>query len=370
MILYLTFNDLPSGIYSSQVIDVVKFMQTEMKQNVELAAFISIRNYSKNKKKILAELPNAIVMPMFPGVHRWRLNTGRLKKLCRKKNVRMIIGRSVLPTQLALRSGVEKVIYDGRGAINAEWNEYKVVRNKKLLEDIPDLERSSVLDAAFRIAVSEKLIQLWKKEYQYNSDQHVIIPCTLNIAFENVPFNEKTIADARLKLGFRKDDIAFVYSGSLAGWQSFQLLIDFMRPQLQRPNAKLLLLSSEDENVLKLKNEFPGKVVHKKVGSRLVPNYLIAADYGLLIREKSVTNQVASPVKFAEYLACGLKVIISDQLGDCTEFVNKNNLGHIYTEFAEPAKLSLSQKQTIRLLALSHFTKKKFLAHFEKILSK
>jgi hypothetical protein len=369
MILYLTYNDLPSGIYSSQVIDVVKFMRTEMKQPVQLMAFISIRGFTKNKKKIVDEIPDAIVLRMFPGVHRWRLNTARLKKICKKNNIGTIIGRSVIATKMAQLAKVNKVVYDGRGAIDAEWNEYSVVSNSKLLNEIPTMEKEVINDSDFRIAVSQQLAEHWRQKYNYGTNDHVVIPCTLNLVFENVPFNERSIADARLKLGLKADDIVFGYAGSLAGWQSFQLLYHFIKPFLSLPDCKIIFLSSVDENIERLKAEFPGKVICKKVGARQVPHYLIACDYGLLIREQSVTNKVASPVKFAEYLSCGLKVIISDQLGDYSELVKKNNFGHLYNEFREPVRLSISQKQTLRLMALSMFSKNKFITQYKKVLS-
>jgi hypothetical protein len=35
------------------------------------------------------------------------------------------------------------------------------------------------------------------------------------------------------------------------------------------------------------------------------------------------TNKIASPVKFAEYLTCGLNIIISNNLGVYTDFTLK-----------------------------------------------
>jgi hypothetical protein len=63
-----------------------------------------------------------------------------------------------------------------------------------------------------------------------------------------------------------------------------------------------------------------------------VKDYLSISDYGILIREYSVTNKVASPTKFAEYLNAGLKVIISPEIGDFSAMVDKYNLGYVYHE--------------------------------------
>lgn len=370
MILYLTYNDLPSGIYSSQVIDVVKFINNELKTEIKLVAFISLRGFSDNKKKILNELPDAIVAPMFPGVKRWRLNIFKLKRICRTLNPEMIIGRSILATNLALKTKVKNIVYDGRGAIAIEWKEYGVINNPRMLQESSELEKTAILQSDCRISVSEQLISYWKKEYNYQNDKHVVIPCTLNRSFETVKISEESITHSRKKLGINKEDIVFVYSGSLAGWQSFDILYKFIQPILKNSsNNKLVFLSSLDKHITELENEFPGKIICKKVSPSEVPELLIAGDYGLLIREESITNLVASPVKYAEYLACGLKVVISNQLGDYTNFTKKNNLGVLYTDFTTPEKISLQQKQTIKLMALTHFTKKSYLKMYEKVIN-
>jgi len=370
VIFYLTFNDAPSGIFSSQVIDVVKFLSTELKAKTTLIAFISIRNFFANRKKIISELPDSLVLPMIPGVGRWKYNLPALKVVCAIKKPSAIIGRSVLATNLAMETNVPKIVYDGRGAIAAEWSEYNVVNHKKLQEEIFHLEKKAVLNSSYRIAVSNELVKYWEKEFNYTQRSHSVIPCTLNKVFEELLFTEDSISTYRSRLSLHQEDIIFVYSGSIAGWQSFNLLYDFVKPVLSRGKKnKLLFLSDKDENILKLENEFANQIICKKVKPSEVPSYLAAADYGLLIREKSVTNKVASPVKFAEYLACGLKVIISDELGDYTDFVIKNNCGYRYQEFTEAKTITLSQKQTIRLLALRFFTKKTYTAAYQQVIS-
>ena len=55
-----------------------------------------------------------------------------------------------------------------------------------------------------------------------------------------------------------------------------------------------------------------------------INDYLNAADFGLLLREDTPTNNVASPTKFAEYLMAGLPTLISQGVGDLSEFVEQN----------------------------------------------
>ena len=58
-----------------------------------------------------------------------------------------------------------------------------------------------------------------------------------------------------------------------------------------------------------------------------INDYLCAADIGLLFRENTPTNNVASPTKFAEYVMAGLPIIISKAVGDFSAFVKKYKIG-------------------------------------------
>ena len=59
----------------------------------------------------------------------------------------------------------------------------------------------------------------------------------------------------------------------------------------------------------------------------LMPAYLAAADLGLLFREKHLLNKIASPGKFAEYVMCGLPVMMTDEIGDYSEIMKTQELG-------------------------------------------
>lgn len=365
---------MPSGIFSSQVIDVVKFLNSDLNGNTKLVSFISLRNFFSNRKKIKLELPDALVLPMFPGFHRWRFNIFLLWIISLIYRPHCIIGRSVLATHLGLLlrkiKTVKTVIYDGRGAIESEWKEYKVVTNDSLLAAIHDLEKLAVLNSDYRIAVSLALVNFWKENFSYNKQDHVVIPCTLNKVFENVAVNPQSIQFSRDQIGLNKDDVLFVYSGSVAGWQSFKLLYNFMKPILKQDlNIKLLFLSAMDSNISKLKDEFREQIICKKVNPKEVPDFLLAADYGLLIREETTTNLVASPVKFAEYLACGLQVIISNKLGDYSMFVTEKNCGELLERFVGASRVSLDKKNKNSELALSKFTKNNFIKEYTQVLN-
>lgn len=370
MIIYLTFNDTPSGIYSSQVIDVVKFFRAELKQSIKLVAFISLRGFFKNRKKIKQEMTDALVVPMYPGIANWRVNKYFLSLLLRWFKVDKVIGRSVIATNLAMLSKAKKVIYDGRGAIGAEWREYSVVTHPTMLNEIDELESNAVINSHYRIAVSQQLVNYWHNHFNYKQENHVVIPCTINKQFEDLEISEKNVIQQRNKLGYQSDDIVMVYSGSVAAWQSFELILNFATKTLHgNPKLKFLFLSDINTHVSELIKAFPNRVSCFKVAVHQVPQILMACDYGLLIREDSVTNQVASPVKFAEYLACGLKVIISPKLGDFSDFVLSEQLGVFYNSITKLKKPEILEKTSIQNLAIKKFSKHAFLKHYQSLVN-
>ena len=70
----------------------------------------------------------------------------------------------------------------------------------------------------------------------------------------------------------------------------------------QNKQVKLLLLTKEVDEVNTLMKEYPNRIVCKWCSNEEVIQMITMGDYGLIIRENSITNYVASPVKFAEYL--------------------------------------------------------------------
>ncbi|HSY76550.1 MAG TPA: glycosyl transferase, partial [Bacteroidia bacterium] len=160
-----------------------------------------------------------------------------------------------------------------------------------------------------------------------------------------------------------------VYSGSSAGWQSFKMLDEVISKAFaQNPSLKLLMLSKTGTEKT-LSGKFPGRIMQKWLGEDEVQIYLQAADYGLLVREKSATNEVSSPVKFAEYLAAGLPVIISEHIGDYSQFVEEKNCGILVNkiEWSNLKRSSVEDKQRIQSIAESYFRKKVYTEQYRKL---
>ena len=342
----------------------------------EKNSFLFLSFSTKQKKQIKSSYSNALVLPMFPKVRFWKVNTILLFFVCLLTGNKKIWARGPFACNMAIsikKIGLlKKVLFDARGAYLAELTEYNVAQDEIVKKAIPSIEKNALFKSDAQLAVSKKLIEWWKQQYGFTPSLSAQIPCTISTHF-NSPLNvEQEIEHARKAFNITKEDVVLVYSGSSAGWQSFELVDDYLFKQFtENKQLKLIFLSNEIPKDSKLFSGFKNRIITKWVKPQEVRDLLLLADYGLLIREESITNKVASPVKFAEYLSCGLQVIISENIGDFSDFVRQHNCGILYSKENKLLHTSYQQKLNNNRLALKHFTKEstEILSGYEKLFS-
>ncbi len=367
--IYLTYNDAPGGIYQSQVIDTCHFWEDAFDENVTLIALLSGRGFFENRRKIKQAYPHSVVLPMYPGIVNWQKNVHILKLVMLTRQKENVIARGVFATLLARESNkFLKVCFDARGAYMAEWAEYLKNEAPGIEKEMRKLESAAVLNSDSRIAVSQKLVEYWKTNFHYSMLNHAVISCTLN---SDIPdeYNAGIIKTMRQQLAVSDNDVLLAYSGSSAKWQSFHILEETITKAFaQNSLLKLLMLCKAGEEKI-LTEKFPGRVIQKWVDDNKVHDYLMAADYGLLIREHSVTNEVSSPVKFAEYLAAGLLVIISENIGDYSAFVQEKKCGMLVnnTDWATLVRPNETEKKNMQATAEQYFRKRNYTEQYKKL---
>lgn len=366
MIIYLTYNDQPSGVYWSQVTDVVAHLNGLGEEHVRLVAFVSGRGFFAARRAIQHRSPSAWVLPMVPKMRFWRWNVLLLLLLCFWCRPSGIMARGVFATNLALRMRslklARKVCFDARGAYAAEWEEYRLIDDDALIAQFRPLEHAAVHKADFRLAVSQMLVQHWAERYGWKGDGYVVVPCALGTDHRIAPVADR--AD--------RSSITLVYSGSTAGWQSFELLKQVLVPLLEgQPRVKVLFLSKPDVNNQVLRERFPARVEVRWAHPEEVSTLLAQCDLGLLVREDTVTNRVASPTKFGEYLAAGLPIIISEHIGDLSQLVHDEGLGTVVKSGAALPMLEPTDATTtarLQSFAQQHLTKAAFNVQYRRLL--
>lgn len=222
----------------------------------------------------------------------------------------------------SLGGDTKKIIVDVRGAAYEETAEYsdknlsikklKLFHKKKALQTINNIDTFSTVSDSLK----NHLIKTTKVK-------DIKIKVNSCLATEGFVFDRDQREYIRSKLQLNKEDILIVLSsGGNAKWQNTENTIKQLCD-----NFKILNLS-------KLYISHPN-VINKFVSYSEVPKYLCAADVAVIWREPNVTNKVASPVKFSEYVACGLPIISNNSIDLITTYLRNNNCGRIINELTE-----------------------------------
>lgn len=200
--------------------------------------------------------------------------------------------------RISLKLGIDKkqLLTDVRGAsleevkqysnLNIMLKWYKLLNYQKALRSLKEDKNISTVS----ISLKKYLITSCK----VSADVIQVNSCIVSPMFKYKPEIRLVL---RQQLGLNESDILIVFaSGGTANWQKNDLLIYFAEM-----GFKVLNLS-------KIKIEH-ANVITQFVPFERVSDYLSAADAAFIWRDRSIVNAVASPVKFSEYLACGLPVI-------------------------------------------------------------
>lgn len=257
-----------------------------------------------------------------------------------------LVGMAVILRFLARICKNMKVIFDYRGAGGEEYinglgysDIGKVsdpVIKKKYAKEI--LRQQRMLNFAdYVFCVSNRLKQYainLLKERGAENRKILVIPGS---ADENQFFLDRAIRGKIRKAYGVEKRFVLIYTGKLdLHWQKkeavFQLAAGLMRIH---PFFFFMCLTPEMDLARRLAENsgIDGKsLLIKYADYSDIPEYLNAADAGIILRDDNMTNHVASPTKIPEYLLCGLPVVISRNVGDFSEFIEKNDLGIVLDE--------------------------------------
>jgi glycosyltransferase involved in cell wall biosynthesis len=250
-------------------------------------------------------------------------------------------------------------VYDVRGDLKDELVSVGVSPLKKRLYLF--LESFCISRAYSLSAVTTKLIEVIQNRYVFK--RSVVIPCCIDFNFFQI--NDCDITEEKKKLGIGPNDLILIYSGGLSHYQQVPKMLELWSNLLDLPDIKFILLTNEDPHshptTIKYQETFGERLIHLSVPRNHVPLILNTADIAFLLRDDRQLNKVASPVKFAEYISCGLKVITSPLLGDVHHQVIKNNLGILiepdftkddiirFRNFIAEVKMTRSKQERIRI---------------------
>jgi glycosyltransferase involved in cell wall biosynthesis len=182
-----------------------------------------------------------------------------------------------------------------------------------------------------------KIIKDWDGLRQRPEIVHQVVPCCADL--DLFRFSETDRRKRREQLGLN-DEVVLVYSGSIEGWYLTEQMADFFASMLgRRSDAHALWLTpAKHERVRELmrqRNVDEGRYSVVAALPREVPSYLSASDVGVAFIKPCFSKLASSPTKYAEYLACGLPLVINAGIGDSDSLITEEHSGALVGDFNE-----------------------------------
>lgn len=265
------------------------------------------------------------------------------RMLVRRNRIEMVHARSQIAATIALglknRGGL-KMIFDVRGLMAEEYVDAGHWRAGSIPYRLTKAMESRAFAAADGVVtLTERIWPLIKdwKGLRNREVNHEVVPCCTDL--EVFRYNEEDRARVRSELNLQ-DRFVLVYSGSVGGWYLADKMADlFVELIKMKPNSHFLWLTGGPgklvEDLMSLRGINPGQFSVRSVQPVDVPRYLSASDAGIAFYQPAFSRLATSPVKLAEYLACGLPVIINAGVGDSDDLVADQKLGAVVNDFNE-----------------------------------
>ncbi|MBN2319356.1 MAG: glycosyltransferase family 4 protein [Acidobacteria bacterium] len=199
------------------------------------------------------------------------------------------------------------------------------------IKALEEMEKELLGQSDLNIFVSRQMSKHYEDKYGLTHLKHEIVPCCVSDTFLND--NYFTPID-----GITEKHLVFGYAGTMANWQCGAEMIQlFSRLYKASPESRFVfLVPKSDQSKLYEYIEHVELPSHcylvKEVPHHEVPAWLKAFHVGVLLRKNNPVNLVSSPTKYAEYLAAGVPVLVTDCVGDYSEHVKKHNVGLVIPE--------------------------------------
>jgi glycosyltransferase involved in cell wall biosynthesis len=355
-VLFISYNGMLDPLGQSQVIPYLRELADECGVRFTLLSFERAAAFTPEGEARRAELraqlsPHGIdwhalryhQRPSLPATA-YDIEAGAryAKKLVRERGIEMVHARSHVPAAMALalkkRFGV-KLIFDVRGLLAEEYADAGHWRAGELKYRLTKLMERRFFAASDGVVTLTDAIWEIIKDWDGLRERalaHETIPCCADLA--RFRFDEAERARVRRELKL-EGSFVVVYSGSLGGWYLNEEMADFFAAlAAERPDAHALWLtpSSHDEvrALMRARGLCEDTFTVRAARPAEVASYLSAADAGLAFIKPCFSKLASSPTKTAEYLACGLPVVLNAGVGDSDALVTRERVGALVENFS------------------------------------
>jgi glycosyltransferase involved in cell wall biosynthesis len=263
------------------------------------------------------------------------------RRLVKENRIELVHARSHIAARIALalkrRFGL-KFIFDVRGLMADEYVDAGHWQKDSIYYSITKASERKALAAADGVVTLTEAIWpfIAKSDGLRGRDVvHEVVPCCADLNLFTFKAQERK--RLRKELGV-EDRFVIVYSGSIDGWYLTEEMADFFVTLRQRePRAHLLWLTTGSHARIRELMQARGMTtqdytVHT-ADTRDVPSFLSASDAGLAFIKPCFSKLASSPTKFAEYLACGLPIVINRGVGDSDSLAQEHKIAAMVSDF-------------------------------------
>ena len=354
-VLYISYNGMLDPLGQSQVIPYLRELSDQEGVRFTLLSFERDAAFTPEGQARVARLETELAAhniewhrlryhqrPSLPATMYDVLAGARYaSRLVREQGIEMVHARSYIPATIALilkRRFRLKMIFDVRGLMAEEYVDAGHWREGSVPFRLTKSMEARALRASDGVVTLTERIWPIIKEWDALRDRtpaHAVIPCCADL--EKFRFDEATRHARRAELNLAGKFVV-VYSGSIGGWYMTEEMADFFAVMAgEREDAHFLwLIPTGHDRVRQLMRERmidESRYTVRAAESSEVPSYLSASDAGLAFIKPCFSKLASSPTKTAEYLACGLPVILNAGIGDSDALVTKERVGALVENF-------------------------------------
>lgn len=159
------------------------------------------------------------------------------------------------------------------------------------------------------------------------SEKMEVIPCCVDVNKFYRPGG--SVAD---------EGFGLVYLGKIGTWYLIEEMLDFFNViSAHIPNSRLTFITHDEPQLLysvaSKKEIEESKILVRRMETGEIPDFLTKARAGIFFINP-YRRYNSSPIKFGEYLASGVPVVVNSGIGDCDEIISEERVGVVIKDFS------------------------------------
>jgi len=271
-------------------------------------------------------------------------------RLARRSGAGFMHGRSSVScgvAAVAAKLAGTRLFVDADGPLSQEYVDAGVWKEGSIGHRLTAWGERKSIESADVVAVLTKHRRAEVSPWLSGTPIH-ILPCAVDLEqFRPLPADRE-----RLRRDLGLVGTVFVYVGKAGGWYDTEGMVAFLRAakKVFEPLTLLVLTPGDSARFVELCDQAKIELVTRSARPSEVPEYLSAADIGLCFRHRFPSQLSCSPIKSAEYLACGLPVVSTSGCGDYDELIESERVG-IVVEGNDAEEYLVASKNLEQLLA-------------------